>query len=312
MPESLPSTTPSAALPLPEVKVLNAGTTTTDEVVEALRDAGGCIVRGLIGTAHVDQIEKDLRPYLNADKSWDGKFYPPETRRCCGLLGKSRTFALQVIGNRLWNDVCDALLTSTLSTNWVGNDIEESISHPQLSNTICFSIGPGAADQPLHRDDDVHHHHLKAVGKHEIGRDVGVGLFVAGKKATKANGATRFIPGSHLWDYSQGPPREEQTFYAEMQPGDAFFMLSGCFHGGSANRTENEERLMYSCFFTRGWLRQEENQILANPIEAIRVLPEWLQERVGFGLSRPFLGWVDLANPMHILHPEKIKQRDLW
>ncbi|KAJ5701352.1 phytanoyl- dioxygenase family protein [Penicillium malachiteum] len=140
-----------------------------------------------------------------------------------------------------------------INLGMVGNDIEESISQPQLSNTICFSIGPGAANQTLHRDDDVHHHHLKSADKHEIGRDVGVGLFVAGKQATKSNGATRFIPGSHLWDYSKGPPHEEQTVYAEMQPGD----------------------------------------ILANPIEAIRALPEWLQERVGFGLSRPFMGWVD-------------------
>jgi ectoine hydroxylase-related dioxygenase (phytanoyl-CoA dioxygenase family) len=115
-----------------------------------------------------------------------------------------------------------------------------------------------------------------------------------------------------------------------MEAGYAFFMLSGCFHGGSTNKTESEERLMYSCFFTREWLRQEENQvggirsfmivheinfhiqILANPIEAIRALPEWLQERVGFGLNRPSLGRVDLANPMHLLHPEKNKRKDLW
>jgi len=85
-----------------------------------------------------------------------------------------------------------------------------------------------------------------------MGRDAGIGFFVAGKKTTKQNGATRFIPGSHLWDYAEGPPREDQTFYAELEPGDGLMVLSGCFHGGSANKTENEERLVYSTFSTRG------------------------------------------------------------
>lgn len=50
-------------------------------------------------------------------------------------------------------------------------------------------------------------------------------------------------------------------------------------------------------------MRQEENQYLTNDIEKIKELPEWLQERVGYGLSRPFCGWVDLKNPMLVLHP---------
>ena len=136
---------------------------------------------------------------------------------------------------------------------------------------------------------------------------------MAGKKTTKRNGATRFIPGSHLWDYAAGPPDEAQTFYAELDPGDGFMLLSGCFHGGSANTTDQpnehgevkpEERLVYSTFMTRGYLRQEENQYLVNPVEEVRKLPRWLQELVGYGLSRPFLGWVDLRNPIEWLNPE--------
>lgn len=126
-------------------------------------------------------------------------------------------------------------------------------------------------------------------------------------------GATRFIPGSHLWDYREGPPKEEQTVYAELNPGDAFMMLSGCFHGGSANTTKDEDRVLLSTFNTRGWLRQEENQYLANNIESIRGLPPALQERMGYGVSRPFLGWVDLQSPMMMLHPEESTcQKDLF
>jgi ectoine hydroxylase-related dioxygenase (phytanoyl-CoA dioxygenase family) len=153
------------------------------------------------------------------------------------------------------------------------------VSGPQLNNTIVFSINPGARDHGLHRDDVIHHICHSAVSKHELGRDAGIGFFVGRKKTSKENGATRFIPGSHLWDYSEGPPREDQASYAELGPGDGFMMLSGCYHGGSANTTMNEERLVFSTFSTRGWMRQEENQYLANDTEKVKELPEWLQEK---------------------------------
>jgi hypothetical protein len=34
-------------------------------------------------------------------------------------MGKSRIFAEAIVGNRLWVDVCDELLTSYLEKNWV-------------------------------------------------------------------------------------------------------------------------------------------------------------------------------------------------
>ncbi|PMD33806.1 phytanoyl-CoA dioxygenase family protein [Hyaloscypha variabilis F] len=302
----------SSASPLPKVHSFNAATTTSDQLVHALKLAGGVIIRNFLSTEDTSQIEADVRPHLDADQPWKGDFFPPETRRACGLVGKSRTFAEKIVGNGLWLGVCDSLLSSTNVHNWTGEKNETSTSLPQLNNTIVFSIAPGARNQALHRDDAIHHRDYPAVSEHVFGRDAGIGLFVAGKKATRANGATRFIPGSHLWNYAEGPPKEEQTFYAEMNPGDAFMVLSACFHGGSANTTVDEERLVYSTFFTRGWMRQEENQYLANDIEEIKKLPEWLQERVGYGLSRPFLGWVNLSNPMLVLHPRSEKYGDLW
>ncbi|KAF2121339.1 hypothetical protein BDV96DRAFT_594549 [Lophiotrema nucula] len=302
----------SSKSPLPEVKEFDAATATIDDLVAALKVAGGVIIRNLLAQDELDNIEKDVRPWLEKDKPWDGYAFPAETRRAYGLIGKSETFALRIVGHLLWLGVTDALLTSTLECNWFGDKNDVSVSPPQVNNTIAFSIGPGARNQPLHRDDVVHHRCYSAVAEHELGRDAGIGFFVAGKRTTRANGATRFIPGSHLWDYSEGPAREEQTYYAELAPGDGFMILSGCFHGGSANTTEDQERLVYSTFSTRGWMRQEENQYLAVDTEKIKELPRWLQERIGYGLSRPFLGWVDLKSPMSVLHPEHDNQDDLF
>jgi hypothetical protein len=50
-------------------------------------------------------------------------------------------------------------------------------------------------------------------------------------------------------------------------------------------------------------MTQEESQYLANDIEEIRKLPEWAQQRVGYGLSRPFQGRVNSSNPILVLHP---------
>lgn len=230
-----------------------------EDVVKALIQDGGAFIRGLLQPETLDQIEKDVRSFIEADKPWTGDFFPPETRRVCGLGGKSRVFMENVVGAALYQDVCKALLTSTHRSHY-GQKLEESVSHPQLNNTIVFSIGPGARNQELHRDDMIHHNTLPAitVDQYKPGRDTGIGFFVAGKKTTEKNGATRFIPGSHLWA-TETAPSEDQAVYAELNPGDAFIMLSSCYHGGSANKTENEERLVYSCFMTKGYLRQVSN-----------------------------------------------------
>lgn len=91
-----------------------------------------------------------------------------------------------------------------------------------------------------------------------------------------------------------------------MQLGDAFMMLGGTYHGAGANTTSGEERLVYAAFATRGYLRQEENQYLANDLERIRELPVGLQRFAGFGASKPYMGWVDMEEPVRLLNGEGV------
>lgn len=164
----------------------------------------------------------------------------------------------------------------------------------------------------LHRDDIIHHTWPPTASTHTLGRDNGMGFFVAGKRATRANGATRFVPGSHLWDYAIPPPPDSSCCQPELEPGDALMMLSGCYHGASANTTENEERLIYSTFTTRGYLRQEENQYLACEREAVLALPDHLKRFMGYHISKPFMGWVELDDPMKVIDPNAESLGDLW
>ncbi|EXJ80881.1 hypothetical protein A1O3_07168 [Capronia epimyces CBS 606.96] len=287
------------------VDSFDMSTVTVEQVVQSMVRNGGVIVRNLIRPEEARQIEKEVRPYLGFDECWQPDFWPRETHRVCGLAGKSPTFIDKIASHPLYEEVAARFLTTT-SKAWIGQTHTENTSRPQLNNTLVFSIGPGAKHQDLHRDDMIHHKQLPAITPEEytFDRDTAIGLFVAGKKTTRANGATRFVPRSHLQATEHPPPAEDsECFYAELNPGDGFFMLASCYHGGSANTTEDEERLLYGCFMTRGWLRQEENQYLATPLEKIKQTNYSAKQlrMMGYGVSEPFLGWVDLSDPMQVV-----------
>lgn len=57
---------------LPDVKDFEASTVTINELVDALKIAGGVIVRNLLTQEELDQIEADVRPWLDKDKPWEG------------------------------------------------------------------------------------------------------------------------------------------------------------------------------------------------------------------------------------------------
>lgn len=209
-----------------------------EDVVKALKISGGCRVRGAVSKDILAQIERDLRPHIEADVVWEGDFFPIQTRRVEGMIGKSPICAEHVINHPLYQAVCKEFLTKR-NWYWSGDKKISATSDPQLNNSICFSIGPGAWNQPLHRDSWCHQTNETEVAVYpdNYDRDVGIGWFVAGKPATKENGATRFIPGSHLWSKDR-PPQEELAVHAELEPGVSVLgmqvtvltVLTGCFH----------------------------------------------------------------------------------
>jgi hypothetical protein len=124
---------------LPSLNQIESSSANVKDVVKALKITGGVIVRDFLGMEEIGRILKDVSPYLEADQPWDGNpsssptlryslisnaafvgnFFPPETRRAYGLMGKSPTFATSIVGNSLWMGVTDALLTSCNKYNWV-------------------------------------------------------------------------------------------------------------------------------------------------------------------------------------------------
>jgi ectoine hydroxylase-related dioxygenase (phytanoyl-CoA dioxygenase family) len=175
---------------------------------------------------------------------------------------------------------------------WSGDKKTFAVSKPQIMNTVCFSIGPGAHKQPLHRDDRRYHVVAAKVDAYpeDLQRDTGIGWFVAAMNATIENGCTRFIPGSHLWE-DERRPDDALVPYAELKRGDAFMMFASCYHGVGANMTNDQERLLFSCLM-RGWLRQEENRYVSFTKEETLAVGKDDQKFVGYQLSESFVGWV--------------------
>lgn len=124
------------------------------------------------------------------------------TQRAPSLLAWSPTYAKTQVMNPLYRAVCDHFLTTRI-WNWWGDERKESVSKPYVHSCTAMRIRPGGEAQPLHRDDYISHNFLPEIDSWDdervATRDNAIGLFVAGSPVTKANGGTRFIPGSHLW-----------------------------------------------------------------------------------------------------------------
>ncbi|KIW91498.1 uncharacterized protein Z519_07464 [Cladophialophora bantiana CBS 173.52] len=296
----------------PTLSEYNASSTTPSELVAAICRDGGVIVRNFASKSTLTALEQEIRPYLDADEGYEGEFFSKNTRKAQGLAARSPTFCKDILAHDLWRGVYETLLTTT-TKSWTGDRLHECVSRPQLSSCAVIAIRPGGKAQPLHRDDMVHHVSNPAItaNNYQIGRDTSVGLFLAGTKTTKMNGATRFQPGSHL-QATIDPPNEQDSVYAELEAGDAFMMLASCYHGGSANKTTDEERLVYIHFMIKGYLRQEENQYLAVPREQLLQYPEFVQRKIGYEISEPYLGWVNLADPLKFVKGEDTKMSDLY
>ena len=166
--------------------------------------------------------------------------------------------------------------------------LDRILGHYQLSAPTGIRIGPGEKAQVLHRDE----------GIYPLPPDFGnvvVNTMWALDDFTEANGATRFVPGSHRWRGRQPGPGDE-VVSAVMPAGSVAFYDGKVWHGGGANSTDRP-RLGVILEYVVAWLRPQENHILAVPRDVTDQLPERLQELLGYNIFPPFVGYVDGRHP---------------
>lgn len=126
-----------------------------------------------------------------------------------------------------------------------------------------MDIQPGGKAQKLHRDDKNHHARHARVSEYHQNRDMLLGIFVPNCSTTREIGATRVVPGSHLWGDDEpdfgGPAANygKGVVDAELEAGDAIIMLGSLYHGGGQYSKSTGSRMVHIMFMCSGIYRQE-------------------------------------------------------
>ena len=251
--------------------------TNPDAIAELVEQDGYAVVEALAPDV-VRQARDDLTPHIDAAPWGHTPFLGSRTKRVPGLVAKSRAVQ-QLSIHPLVLDVADRLLLPRCARY-------------QLNFSGVMHLAPGAGAQGLHRDGSFYPFAQPYP-------TVIMPTMWAASDFTAENGGTQIVPGSHLWD-SDRDPLESEITSAEMPAGSVLLYTSGVLHGGGENRSDGN-RTGIALQYALAWLRQEENQYLANPPEVAREFPEQLQRLVGYDYAAPYLGFVNGDDPHRLL-----------
>jgi ectoine hydroxylase-related dioxygenase (phytanoyl-CoA dioxygenase family) len=169
--------------------------------------------------------------------------------------------------------------------------VVEGVLDPGLliSSLSSIAIGPGEQAQPIHADDQ-----LIPLTRPHI--PIICNTMWAITDFTEANGATRLIPGSHLWDEAPNPLERYDTIAAEMAKGSVLVWVGSLWHGGGANATD-KRRVAIAMNYCAGYIRQQENQQLGVPPQLVKTFPRRLQELIGYSVYNGLVGHIDKQHP---------------
>jgi ectoine hydroxylase-related dioxygenase (phytanoyl-CoA dioxygenase family) len=263
---------------------MDAGTV-SDHAERIARD-GYTIVEDAIEPALVDELAATvsrLEAALNVEPAGNS-FSGTKTLRICNLLAHGEVWQRVPVHSNVLPVVERVLDPGCL-----------------VSSLSSINIGPGETAQPIHADDilmPIPKPHPPTV----------CNSMWALTDFTDANGATRIIPGSHLFDHSPTYGQHYDSIPAEMPRGSVLVWHGSLWHGGGANHTEGR-RVGIAMNYCAGYIRQQENQQLGLAPELVRTFSPRLKELVGYGVYNGLIGHIDNRVPADIIlgdHPRPL------
>ncbi|KIW59037.1 hypothetical protein, variant [Exophiala xenobiotica] len=272
---------------------------------------GGVIVSNFLSPELTQECLTAVEPYLEnrplytstaTHEELGKEFFSPGSQRVYGLLGKMPEQMTKILRLPVWNGIMERFLSDEFSS-YTGEALIPQKSGYMLNATTAIRLVPGAKAQPLHRDQMAYQ--IRHDPRNPL-FTVMVGCLIAASKTTIKNGATRVIPGSHLWGDDRAPKLEEAV-YAEMEPGSALFTLGSTFHAGSENKCDSSDpealRTLFAVFGQRDYFRQHQEEVLSTPVEVARKLPDDILKITGYYKSVGGVGYVeDHQAPVEFLH----------
>jgi ectoine hydroxylase-related dioxygenase (phytanoyl-CoA dioxygenase family) len=221
--------------------------------------------------AELERIERD-RGIVPADNSFEGR----QTVRVYNLLVHGACFEKVPVHENILPIVERVLDPGCL-----------------VSSLSSIAICPGEGAQPIHADDQ-----LIPIPKPHV--PVVCNTMWALTDFTDENGATRIVPGSHLYDHSPEYKKEYVSIPAEMPKGSVLVYHGSLWHGGGPNRSAGR-RIGVAMNYCAGYVRQQENQQLGIPRQMAAEFTPRLQELVGYSLYNDLIGHIDKNHPKRLL-----------
>jgi ectoine hydroxylase-related dioxygenase (phytanoyl-CoA dioxygenase family) len=273
------------------VRTVSADTAPAD-IAKIVREDGCVVIANLASPQVMDQIKSELDPHIAAVGGGDTEFLGHATRRVGALVARSAT-ARTLIAHPTVLSVLDRVL--------------ENGSTFQIDLTQLVDIGPGEPAQMIHRDQWSFDNY-----PFPTGFEAEVATMWAVTDFTEEMGATRVVIGSNRWDDNSAEVDPSQTSGAVMTKGSVLVYTGSIYHGGGENRS-SVRRVGMNVGYSLGWLRQEENQYLACPLEIARTLPEGLLRLMGYQRGSVALGYVDdVREPLDWLYDLPSVQTDYY
>nr|WP_217895297.1 phytanoyl-CoA dioxygenase family protein [Sphingomonas sp. CDS-1] len=256
---------------MPSLECLPFGTA-TEEVIGIVHRDGGIILEGALNERQVAAINAEIDVEMEAlqcgsnygDAEFQA-FWGKRTKRLTNVVTFSKTFRDEFLDNDQTFEYASAMFKGVSSSMW-------------LSCSQAIEIQPNEKAQLLHRD--VYNYPI-FMQMGPSGPEVAFNMIIALCDVTEEMGATRLIPGSHEWDFSD-EYTPEMTIPATMKAGSVLFYGAKLVHGGGANVTTDKKRRVLSAGFNIGMLLPEEAYPFVVPMEAVREMPPRVQKLIGF------------------------------
>lgn len=247
-----------------------------DDAYAGLAVDGYAILEDVLTPEQVAGVREELGPHLAATGPGRNDFEGLSTRRVCALLAKSRVF----------DDIVSHSRVLPILERMLGEGC-------LLSAATAINIGPGETAQEMHYDEAFYRMPKPRA-------PFGVATMWAITDFTASNGATRLIPGSHMWPDDR-PTADEPWTTAEMRAGSVLLYTGTLVHSGGANSTDRA-RLGLSIIYCKPWVRPQETMTLSVKPEMVAQTPERVRRLLGYDIVEKCLGHVNGMHPDHLLN----------